>query len=992
MYEPPGRAAAFTARVRAARRLPSSLGLRPGGRPLPGRLGRRPSSQRVLALLAGVALLAGGVAGALPRAAAAVNDAPDETWVANGDVNTVFSAGGRVYLGGDFDQVGPSTGSGVPLDPSTGALAATFPKVNGPVYTAVPDGAGGWYIGGSFTRVGDLSRQNAARVLADGTVGGWNPNTDLAVRAIVLARGPGANVAWIGGDFTVLNRSSAPVAAGGLAATNLFTGAALWGLPTPSTGSVLALTLSGDGSRLLAAGDFTALGGVLRSRLAAVDPVTGAIDAAFNPGADGAVRALATAPDGRVFAGGDFTRIAGRAQAHLAALAATGAADPAWQADADGPVDAVALSADGARLYAAGAFTRAGGAARRGLAALSTAGTGAVDPAWDPATTGGLAPVEIRAVALSTDGTRLYAGGGDDNDNPALLGAPRRLLVAVDASTGAVDLGFDPRPAAATMTLAASAGAVYAGGQFTSVNGRARHNLAALDAGTGVLDTGFVADTDGVVDAVVADGAGVYAGGVFSTVNGVTRRRLARLDPTTGAVAAAWQASASADVQSLALAGPRLYVGGTFTTLGGMPRNRLAAVTTDTGVVEPWNPNLDSGIHRIRLSPDQTLVYIAGDFTAVGPAPRSRLAAVDATTGLATGWFPRVAVPLTSLALSGDASLAFVATRGGNQTGNRLQAWNTATGALVWDRPGDGDFQAVDTSTSFVYTGGHFTTVAGQVRGHLAAFEQRTGAITAWAPTISGVHGVLDLQVTAGAILVAGQFHKVSGVVAQGIARFASDDPTTTTTGPGLPPTTAPPTTQPGGPPPTSAPPGVGVPPTTAPGGAGPASTRSGYWMVGAGGTVYAFGDAPWLGNAAVPAGASAVDLEPTPTGKGYWVVDGRGTVTPFGDAPRLGSVSGGLAAGETVTSLSATPTGRGYWIFTTRGRVLPFGDAVSYGDMAKVPLNGPVLDSIPTTTGRGYYMVAGDGGIFAFGDAHFQGSMGGKKLNAAVQSLVPDG
>ena len=151
--------------------------------------------------------------------------------------------------------------------------------------------------------------------------------------------------------------------------------------------------------------------------------------------------------------------------------------------------------------------------------------------------------------------------------------------------------------------------------------------------------------------------------------------------------------------------------------------------------------------------------------------------------------------------------------------------------------------------------------------------------------------------------------------------------------------------------------------------------------MVGAGGTVYAFGDARWLGNAAVPAGGTAVDLEPTPSGNGYWVVDGRGAVSPFGDAARLGSARpAALAAGETVTSLSATPTGRGYWIFTTRGRVVPFGDAGVYGDMAKVALNGPVLDSIPTPTGRGYYMVASDGGIFAFGDAHFAGSMGGQE------------
>jgi beta-propeller uncharacterized protein DUF5122 len=946
---------------------------------------RWPRRRRTNAVLAGVVLVAGGVVGTLPDASASVSDAPDETWVANGDVNSVFRAGSHVYLGGSFDQVGPSTGSGVPLDPMTGARPATFPKVNGPVYVTVPDGGGGWYIGGDFTRVGDKSRHNAARIMADGTVGAWNPNVDLAVRAIVLARGPGANLAWIGGDFTFVSNAPTPMAARGLAATNLYGGEAVWGLSGSSGGSVLALALSADGSRLIAGGDFSVLGGAARSRLAAVNPGSGAVDPGFNPGADAAVRALVTAADGRIFAGGDFTRIAGRAQPHLGALSgASGAADPTWQIGADGRVNALALSGDGARLYVGGDFASAGGAARRRLAAVATAGSGAVDSGWNPG-----ADMAVRALALSPDGVRLYAGGGDDNEDPNLTGPPRRLLVAIDSAGGAVDPAFDPRPAAATMTLATSAGAVYAGGQFTSINGVPRANLAALDAASGALDTGFAADTNGAVMAVTSDGAGLYAGGVFSTINGVTRRRLARLDPATGAVIAGWEATASAEVQSLTLAGDRLYVGGAFTTVNGSSRNHLARLSTATGAVDAWNPNVDSGIHRIRLSADQSLVYVAGDFSVVGSVARQRMAAIDATSGLATAWHPRVAVPLTSMALSGDGTLAFVATRGGNAIGNRLQAWSTVTGALVWDRPGDGDFQAVDTSASFVYTGGHFTTVAGFERGHLAVFDQQTGAIQPWAPTISGVHGVLDLQVTAGSILVAGEFHKVSGAVAQGFARFVSDDPplgtTPTTT------TTVPPGTLPGG---TNPPPGGGgiTPPPGPGGGANSAAVRSGYWMIGAGGTVYAFGDARWLGNAAVPSGVNAVDLEPTPSKTGYWVVDGRGTVASFGDAARFGSISGGLAKGESVTSLSATPSGQGYWIFTTRGRVVPFGDAVSYGDMAKVALNGPVLDSIPTPSGQGYYMVASDGGIFAFGDARFYGSMGNTRLNAPVQSLVPDG
>jgi myo-inositol-hexaphosphate 3-phosphohydrolase len=167
----------------------------------------------------------------------------------------------------------------------------------------------------------------------------------------------------------------------------------------------------------------------------------------------------------------------------------------------------------------------------------------------------------------------------------------------------------------------------------------------------------------------------------------------------------------------------------------------------------------------------------------------------------------------------------------------------------------------------------------------------------------------------------------------------------------------------------------------------------SGYWMLGSGGRVYAFGDARSLSgpDGLIRRPNRAVDLEPTPSGQGYWVVDGTGAIFAYGDAPHLGGLGGGLAPGEEVTSLSATPTGQGYWIFTNLGRVVPIGDAPKLGDMSGTRLNGPVLDSIAAPSGAGYYMVASDGGIFAFGDARFFGSMGDKKLNAPVQSLVPD-
>jgi hypothetical protein len=169
----------------------------------------------------------------------------------------------------------------------------------------------------------------------------------------------------------------------------------------------------------------------------------------------------------------------------------------------------------------------------------------------------------------------------------------------------------------------------------------------------------------------------------------------------------------------------------------------------------------------------------------------------------------------------------------------------------------------------------------------------------------------------------------------------------------------------------------VGPPPPTKP---------TGYWMVGAAGSVYAFGQLRFYGSAPTPV---ATHIEPTPSRLGYWVVDRLGRVYAFGDARPFGRAPS-LRAGEFARSLSSTPDGLGYWIFTDHGRVFPRGDAVSHGDLSNVRLNGPIVGSATTTTGNGYYMVGSDGGIFAFGDAHFFGSMGGAHLNRPVNGLVP--
>jgi len=160
---------------------------------------------------------------------------------------------------------------------------------------------------------------------------------------------------------------------------------------------------------------------------------------------------------------------------------------------------------------------------------------------------------------------------------------------------------------------------------------------------------------------------------------------------------------------------------------------------------------------------------------------------------------------------------------------------------------------------------------------------------------------------------------------------------------------------------------------------------KTGYWMLGANGHVYPFGDAATLGNAPAPASAIAARRD----GHGYWTTDTMGRVRAFGTAQTHGGRPP-LAVGERVTTIAATPSGNGYWLFTNRGRVHAYGDAHSQGDLSRIHLNGGIVASSATATGRGYYMIGTDGGVFAFGDARFHGSTGHKLLNKPVVDMSP--
>src|SRR6185312_4773486 len=88
-------------------------------------------------------------------------------WMPNGPVNAIVATSNTLYLGGDFLFIGPQTGPVAVFDSTSGQLLSKGISVGGVVKAVVPDGAGGWYIGGTFTNIGGIAITNLAHIGGD---------------------------------------------------------------------------------------------------------------------------------------------------------------------------------------------------------------------------------------------------------------------------------------------------------------------------------------------------------------------------------------------------------------------------------------------------------------------------------------------------------------------------------------------------------------------------------------------------------------------------------------------------------------------------------------------------------------------------------------------------------------------------------------------------------------------------------------------------------
>lgn len=717
------------------------------------------------------ALCAAGLA--LASAALEAQNAPTprlDFFTTDGPVHAMHEENGTLYVGGSFNTAGPNTGGAVPVNLADTKLASAFPRVNGIVFVILPDGAGGWFLGGAFDRVGDQPRRSLARIKPDLTVdAAWKAQVDggdsVAVRAMVLEQG----TLFVGGDFTKIGGA----ARSSLASVNAATGAVLdWNVPV--TGTVF--TMASAGGWLHLGGAITSIAGQSRTNLGAVD-VASRKAAPWDPAASDPVRAMAIYGD-RVYVGGGFTNLAGVQRFAIGALdRITGQLAP-WLPQMINPFDfsrsaaavkALAVSPDGGVIFAGGTFSYFGArGSRNGLAALSS--TNAQLTSWNPFGTTAI-PVEIHAMALA--GSNLFVSGVFTN----LGRGTNSHLVALDKTTGLAAPGWFasalPAPPS-ILALATQGGTLYAGGAFTSFGGERRNNAAAFDAATGRLKP-WNPSIDGRVLAVTRIGDAVYLGGEFRSVNRVSRSNLAAVDAESGGLLNSNIASPSG-IRVMAARGSTLYVGGGFRSFGGQPRNYVAAIETIGGTVSGWNPALlgSPGAYVSGIAIRDNTVYLAGNFTNAGGLGRNHLAAIDAFTSKAAAWNPDADGPVSALALEGNTIyVGGFFSKIGVQARAGAAALQLASGKLTPWRPEiEGAVEAIAASSNTIFAGGTFALVGGAAQNALAGLSPDAGALLAWNPKVSGLNppSILSLLVRNGQLFVGGEFVRIGGEAIQGLA------------------------------------------------------------------------------------------------------------------------------------------------------------------------------------------------------------------------------
>ncbi|MBU1115654.1 MAG: T9SS type A sorting domain-containing protein [Bacteroidetes bacterium] len=681
--------------------------------------------------------------------------ANQDFYVTNGNVYAIAVDGDYTYIGGVFSYVGMNTGYGIKLTASSAVPSKTYPKVNGTIYCVEPDGSGGWYIGGSFSKVGSYTRNQIAHINSDGSVNTtWNPNANSTVYSI---KKDGNNI-YVGGNFTTIGGQTRKA----IAKLNNTDGNAdaSWNANLDNANPIV-YTIAITGSDIYIGGNFTSINSTTVNKIAKLNISDGSRNSSWDANANNNVKKLLISTS-YLFVIGDFTTIGGQSRSKIAKLNTTDGNAETWNANQNSSVYDMALSSDGGALYVGGTFTSIGGESRTRLAKIGVINP-LVDATWQP-----YPNHDVYSIAVTS--SAVYVGGNFTNISSS-QGVDVYRFAKLNTSNGDAVSTWLPTPNTYSNAIAISGDDIYAGGSFSSAGGKFQSYIARINNTTGKLDENWspigvgvvytidlgttyiylggdsfakryirsnaaldgtwTPSFDNIVRTIYPDESNdaIYLGGDFTSVNSTARNYVAKVNNSTGATDITWDPNASNRVRSLIVSSGSVYAGGEFTTIGGQSRNYIAHLNTTNGNANDLNPNANNYVYDLALNASK--LYIGGGFTVIGGQTRNRLAKYDLSSGsLDETWNPNSDGWIYTLVTNSSGSSVYVGGNffviGGsnsiyylaklNNTNGNTESWDVNCGYLV---------HSVVSSGDDLYAGGEFNAMNEDLQPRIALFTTR---------------------------------------------------------------------------------------------------------------------------------------------------------------------------------------------------------------------------------------------------------------------------
>ncbi len=695
-----------------------------------------------------------------------------ELWIPDGAPTNFSSSSQSLFISGGYGYLGQSTGASARLALSDASADVSWPRTDGPVYSIVNDGAGGWFLGGNFNFIENLARRCVAHVLPNGNVDAAFDAHLLGnrVQALLAANG----VLYIAGGIGPVGGAARQA----LCAVDAQSGAILPWNPIlgPSWGTsshIYALAIYGD--RVYVGGIFQeTVQGVLRKHLMLIDRLSGLISA-WDAGLDDGIFDMCLDGTSLVLAG-NFDQILSSPRSKVAVLDAPTGALGAFSTTFNSTAWSVKL--DAGTLFVGGYFSSAGGQPR-GRAAAFDFNTSALLP-WNPdvsvAVGGSLTVFDIDSAGGDVLLTGCFSKAGADS---------RENVAVVDRTTGAARpwhsnlRGGSPTQAFAAMLAGASA---IIGGDFALVNCLPRAGVCALSLDN-LAPTAWSPNIVGGVQESLQVQDTVYLAGTILSANGATRKLLAAVDSTTGTTTRPFDVSSAFPVQTavvhaIAYGNGMLYAAGDFHTQAGV--YSLIAVDPISGALIPgWNASIGGTVNDIALSPDGTRLYVGGLFSGAGSPNQARqnFAVINALTGAV---LPTIcnASGAVNCVLAADGGVyiggAFQTVNG--FTAPQLAQINPITGiAYDWTPmlPAGGGQVIINSLARYgrlIYLGGRFSRINGVWSPFLGAVDAEYAILSTWSPAPN--NEIYAVTAARGRAFVGGAFNSLAGIAMPGMGAF----------------------------------------------------------------------------------------------------------------------------------------------------------------------------------------------------------------------------